>query len=206
MNAHERKVHLVASLPNTGVNDVPNVVKVRDCNRDAGEENAMGGTVEAAAAGVQNIHRCAVHGAPCPTRGDARLMALDDPSPFQGHLVDLFHVHRLEEIVGTGEHSVVQAQQAESTVPVGREIERGLGETQREMGYEVDEPDILRGGCGKHEDRQGFVDEGQVGAGANSGGQRAHGWGHHGLVRGNDPHLSLAPKVFEVAYGGFRPE
>jgi hypothetical protein len=76
----------------------------------------------------------------------------------------------------------------------------------RETEYEVDEPDILDGGCAMHEDRQGFVDVGQVGAAADCGGLKAHGLDHHGLVQNNGLLLSLVPEAFEVAYGDFHPE
>jgi hypothetical protein len=104
-NDHESVAHQVASPPSIGEEDGPNEAKVQDCTHDAEGENAMDGTV---AAGVDlGIHRYAFHDVPSPTRDDAHLVGLADPSPFRAHSDDCFHAHTHEEIVEMGLHSVV---------------------------------------------------------------------------------------------------
>jgi len=192
----------VAWPPNIDVKNAPNEVKVQGCTPDGQvEENVTDGTVVPAVAVHDNRH-CVSHDALSPTHDDARLGELCDPKPYQGHSSDLIHVHKHGEIAEKEQHLVVRVRRAAHIVEAGREI--GGGEMLKEMEYEVDGANIPDDDV--REDRQESAGVAQVGAGADCDELKAHGLDHRGLALDNDLLPSLAPKVFEAAYGDSRQE
>ena len=201
VNAHEVTVRQMPSSPKIDAKDVPKGVKAQDCTLDVEEGNVTGGT-GAAMEVVLGTHHRAFHDVPYPIRGDARLPDHDDPSPYQAHLSDWFHAHMRQESVGTKQHLVARVRRVAYSGEVEKETGRGLEETQKEMESEEDELNILNDAC---EVYQG-PDAVQVGGAVGCDGLTAHDWVHRGLGRDNDRPLSLEPKVFEVANGGFHRE